>query len=207
MRRSGVRHSPTRTANTTGNGTPRAQGCAGAVLGMSNCARQIQQETVHRGRRDAQERCSASPTRTANTTGNGTPRAQGCAGAVFGISIEHGKYNRKRYTAGAGMRRSGVRHLNRARQIQQKTVHRGRRDAHDCRDAGGRAPKVGAPGDAGAVAEERRVSVVHSLRDMRRDCVRFPHRIEDERYIAKEHSVSLSVWSPRWCGLLFQDMP
>jgi hypothetical protein len=23
---------------------------------------------------------------------NGTPRAQGCAGAVFGISIQHGKY-------------------------------------------------------------------------------------------------------------------
>ncbi|MGZ8915877.1 MAG: hypothetical protein ACXW1Z_22590 [Methylobacter sp.] len=28
---------------------------------------------------------------------------------------------------------------------------------HDCMDAGGRAPKVGALGDAGAVAEERKL--------------------------------------------------
>jgi hypothetical protein len=32
-------------------------------------------------------------------------------------------------------------------------------EGHDCRDAGGRAPKVGALGDAGAVAEEEGISI------------------------------------------------
>jgi len=33
----------------------------------------------------------------------------------------------------------------------------GKEREHDCRDAGGRAPTVGALGDAGAVAEERKL--------------------------------------------------
>jgi len=33
----------------------------------------------------------------------------------------------------------------------------GKGHEHDCMDAGGRAPKVGALGDAGAVAEERKL--------------------------------------------------
>ena len=41
-------------------------------------------------------------------------------------------------------------------------LHPWRSDAHDCRDAGGRAPRVGALGDAGAIAEERRVSNSHN---------------------------------------------
>ena len=39
--------------------------------------------------------------------------------------------------------------------------------AHDCRDAGGRAPKVGALGDAGAVAEERPLSSWQGVIDVR----------------------------------------
>jgi hypothetical protein len=35
-----------------------------------------------------------------------------------------------------------------------RAKHQGSITGHDCRDAGGRAPKVGALGDAGAVAED-----------------------------------------------------
>jgi hypothetical protein len=82
------------------------------------------------------------------------PRAQGCAGAAH--------VQDERYAAGAGMRRSGA--------CSGRTVCRGRRDAHDCRDAGGRVPRVGALGDAGAVTEERRM-----FRTLSNVATRVPH--------------------------------
>ena len=67
------------------------------------------------------------------------PRAHGCAGAAcvsFAWHLRMNGYVQEKVRAGTA-REAGLGH------------------AHDCRDAGGRAPRVGARGDAGAVAEER----------------------------------------------------
>jgi hypothetical protein len=65
------------------------------------------------------------------------PRAQGCAGAApLRLARQFDEFQSE-CTTDHGMPRA--------------------QDAHDCRDAGGRAPKVGALGEAEAVAEERHI--------------------------------------------------
>ena len=66
------------------NGTPRAQGCAGAVpLRFAQCLTQGRGETGNRSRGWPGPCAGAASLRLAqHRIMNGTPRAQGCAGAV-----------------------------------------------------------------------------------------------------------------------------